>query len=83
MGAWAFASTFIEEVAEAIGFENPRPRYAGRKSASSPATGSNKRHQNEQRALIEDAFALGKKAMSRIQTRIAEELEQQKRKAGE
>ncbi len=73
MGAWPFASTFIEEVAEMVGFENPRPRYAGRKSASSPATGSFQRHAKEQAALIDDALTLGKKAMTRIQTRIAEE----------
>ena len=83
MGAWPFASTFIEEVAEAIGCEHPRPRYAGRKSASSPATGSFKRHQAEQRALIDDAFAIGKKAMSRIQTRIAEEQQRGQKMAGE
>jgi 2-oxoglutarate dehydrogenase E1 component len=73
MGAWSFASTFIEEVAEEVGFKNPRPRYAGRTSAGSPATGSLKRHQAEQAALIDDAFTLGKKAMSRIQTRKAAE----------
>jgi 2-oxoglutarate dehydrogenase E1 component len=78
MGAWAFASTFIQEVAEEVGFKNPRPRYAGRKSAGSPATGLYSRHVAEQQALIDDALALGKKAMSRIQTRIAEEAEKGK-----
>ena len=47
--------------------------HAGRKSAGSPATGMFKRHQMEQAALIDEAFTLGKKAMSRIQTRKAEE----------
>ncbi len=83
MGAWPFVSTFIEEVAEAIGCRYPRPRYAGRKAASSPATGSFKRHQAEQRALVEDSFAIGKKAMSRIQTRIAEEQQRRQKMAGE
>lgn len=73
MGAWPFASTFIEEVAEDAGLKNPKPRYAGRKSAGSPATGLYSRHVAEQEALIDDALTLGKKAMSRIQTRIAEE----------
>jgi 2-oxoglutarate dehydrogenase E1 component len=73
MGAWPFASTFIHEVADDVGFKNPRPRYAGRTSAGSPATGSFKRHQAEQAALIDDAFTLGKKAMSRIETRKAQE----------
>ncbi|KLN59977.1 2-oxoglutarate dehydrogenase [Kiloniella spongiae] len=75
MGAWSFVSTFIEEVAEEMGFENYRPRYAGRKTAASPATGSAKKHALQLEALLDDAFTLGKKAMSRIQTRKAEELE--------
>ena len=75
MGAWSFVSTFIEEVAEELGFERPRPRYAGRKTAASPATGSGKGHVIEQAGLLDDALSLGKKAMSRIQTRKAEEIE--------
>ena len=73
MGAWPFASTFINEVAEILNFKNPRVRYAGRKSAGSPATGQASRHAAEQKALVDDALTLGKKAMSRIQTRVAEE----------
>lgn len=73
MGAWTFVSTFIEEVAEEMGFAAPRPRYAGRKSAGSPATGLFKRHQAEQAALIDDALTVGKKALTRIQTRKEEE----------
>ena len=69
MGAWPFASTFIEEVALEIGCEHPRPRYAGRPSAASPATGLHARHVAEQQALINDAFAVGKKATSRIAAR--------------
>ncbi|MEH6632391.1 MAG: 2-oxoglutarate dehydrogenase E1 component [Halopseudomonas aestusnigri] len=75
MGAWSFVSTFIEEVAEEMGFKHIRPRYAGRKTAASPATGSGKKHILQLESLLEDAFTLGKKAMSRIQTRKAEELE--------
>ncbi|MDJ0609468.1 MAG: 2-oxoglutarate dehydrogenase E1 component [Kiloniellales bacterium] len=71
MGAWAFANSFIEEVAEEAGCKNPRPRYAGRPSAASPATGSNRKHQIEQAALIEDALTLGKKAVKRIAARKA------------
>jgi 2-oxoglutarate dehydrogenase E1 component len=81
MGPWSFVSTFIEEVAEELEFDSPRPRYAGRKSAGSPATGMFKRHQKEHAALIDEAFTLGKKAMSRIQTRKAEE-EERARKGG-
>ncbi len=72
MGPWAFVSTFIEEVAEGIGFEKPRPRYAGRSSAASPATGSHKRHVAEQAALVDDALTLGKKRVGRIESRKAE-----------
>ena len=69
MGAWPFASTFIEEVADDIGCEHPRPRYAGRPSAASPATGLHSRHVAEQRALLDEAFEVGKEAMSRIAAR--------------
>ena len=72
MGPWGFVSTFIEEVAEEIGFEKPRPRYAGRPSAASPATGSHKRHVVEQAALIDDALTLGKKRIGRIESRRAQ-----------
>ena len=71
MGAWSFVSTFIEEVAEDVGFDRPKPRYAGRLSAASPATGLNARHVAEQAELIDDALTLGKKPMSRIAARKA------------
>jgi len=83
MGPWAFVSTFIEEVAEEVGFKCARPRYAGRPSAASPATGSHKRHVAEQAALIDDALTLGKKAMGRIQSRKAAVAAQQKKSKGE
>ncbi len=73
MGPWSFVETFIEEVAAGMGFKESRPRYAGRKSAASPATGSSERHKKEQAALLEDALTVGKARMSRIQTRKAEE----------
>jgi 2-oxoglutarate dehydrogenase E1 component len=72
MGAWTFANGFIEEVAEEVGCKNPRPRYAGRRSAASPATGSNQRHRAEQAELIEDALTLGKAALKRIAARKVE-----------
>ena len=72
MGAWAFANSFIEEIAEEAGCENPRPRYAGRRSAASPASGQNKRHVVEQAELIDDALTVGKVAMKRIAARKAE-----------
>ena len=72
MGAWSFANSFIEEVAEEAGCRNPRPRYAGRGSAASPATGSNQRHRAEQAELIDDALTLGKVALKRIAARKVE-----------
>ena len=70
-GAWGFVSSFIEETAEEVGFKSPRPRFAGRLSAASPATGSFARHAREQADLVDDALTLGRKAMSRIQIRKA------------
>lgn len=74
MGAWGFVGDFIEEVAQQAGSMHPRPRYAGRPSAASPATGLIQRHNAEQSALIEDALTIGKPRMSRIATRKAEEV---------
>jgi 2-oxoglutarate dehydrogenase E1 component len=69
MGAWSFVNSFIDEVAEEAGCEKPRPRYAGRPSAASPATGQHARHVQEQAALIDDALTLGKAALKRIAAR--------------
>ncbi|MHA1599640.1 MAG: 2-oxoglutarate dehydrogenase E1 component [Alphaproteobacteria bacterium] len=73
MGAWSFVADFMEDIGAAVGAEHPRPRYAGRPSAASPATGSAKRHQIEQARLIDDALTIGKPHLSRIATRKAEE----------
>ena len=72
MGAWGFVNSFIEEIAEEAGCKIPRPRYAGRSSAASPATGSNARHHKEQAALIDDALTVGRKAVKRIAAKKAE-----------
>ncbi len=69
MGAWPFVSTILEEVAEEAGVKAPRPRFAGRDSAASPATGSHKRHVKEQKALIDSALTLGLKPKGRIASR--------------
>lgn len=78
MGPWSHVGEFIEEVATEVGFANPRPRYAGRPTAASPATGSHKRHVQEQAALLDDALTLGKKPMGRIQSRRAHAESRQK-----
>lgn len=72
MGPWSHVGEFIEEVAAEVGFAKPRPRYAGRPSAASPATGSHRRHVEEQARLLDDALTLGKKPMGRIQSRRAQ-----------
>lgn len=59
MGAWTFMDRRIEDVLVALGSKAKRPGYAGRVAAASPATGSLKRHNAEQTALV--AAALGMK----------------------
>jgi len=74
-GAWGFVAEFIEEIARDLGAKHPRPRYAGRPSAASPATGLASRHKLEQARLIDDALSIGKPSLSRIGTRKAQEVE--------
>ena len=52
MGAWAF----VAPVLEGLGIE---VRYVGRAAAASPATGSHKRHQAEQQAIVDGALTYG------------------------
>ena len=59
------------ELADEIGFKEARPRYAGRMSAASPATGSASRHAVEQAELIDEALTLGRKRMGRVAARKA------------
>jgi 2-oxoglutarate dehydrogenase E1 component len=58
MGGWSFVEPFIEETLKAAKSTIARPRYAGRASAASPATGLAKRHAAEQAALVADALGL-------------------------
>lgn len=81
MGAWSYIEELIEEAASEIGFKNPRPRFAGRRSAASPATGSFQRHVREQAKLVEEALTVGLPRVGRIATRRAEEAEQTAAKA--
>ena len=71
MGAWSFVEPFIEELADELGFKEPRPRYAGRMSAASPATGLASRHAAEQAELLDEALTLGMKRMGRVAARKA------------
>jgi 2-oxoglutarate dehydrogenase E1 component len=54
MGPWRFIEEQIQPVLEP---SRRKLRYAGRADSASPATGSLKRHQQEQADLIEEAFA--------------------------
>jgi 2-oxoglutarate dehydrogenase E1 component len=51
-GGWTFMR---EQVSRSL--PNVRLRYVGRPAAASPATGSHKRHQREQNAIVENAFS--------------------------
>ena len=61
-GAWFFVGELIEEALAEAGKKGMRPRYAGRASAASPATGLMSRHQTEQSALVADALGLSVRA---------------------
>jgi 2-oxoglutarate dehydrogenase E1 component len=71
MGAWTLVSELIEEVAEEVGCSDPELRYAGRATASSPATGFLKQHQREQATLVEQALTIGLEHAGRIGSRRA------------
>ncbi len=57
MGAWTFVDRRIEGVLREIGHRAPWPVYNGRIEASSPATGSLKRHNKEQAEIVDKALA--------------------------
>jgi 2-oxoglutarate dehydrogenase E1 component len=56
MGAWHFIRDQLQPLLDATGREL---RYVGRPESASPATGSGKRHQQEQAAIVEDALTPG------------------------
>ena len=58
MGAWTHVDRRLEEVLTEIGAAYTRPRYVGRKESASPATGSLRRHNKEQAALVDEALTL-------------------------
>jgi len=72
MGAWPVLVDFIEETTAAMGCQKPQLRYAGRPSAASPATGSAKRHKQEQAQLIDEALTIGLPHVGRIAARTGE-----------
>jgi 2-oxoglutarate dehydrogenase E1 component len=56
MGPWRFLREQIQPLLEATRRE---VRYVGRPESASPATGSGKRHQQEQTEILNDALAQG------------------------
>lgn len=56
MGAWFFVAPRIENLMEAVGIEQRRLVYAGRRPAASPATGYHAQHEREQHKLVDDAL---------------------------
>jgi len=57
-GGWHFLDRRIEAAMAAVKHKASRPRYAGRKAAAAPATGSLKTHNAEQEALLNAALTV-------------------------
>jgi 2-oxoglutarate dehydrogenase E1 component len=57
MGAWKFVDNLIEEVLTKIKHKFSRPKYVGRVSCASPATGYASYHAKEQKAIIEEILS--------------------------
>ena len=72
MGAWELVSDLIGEVAEEIGCERPVPRYAGRPTSASTATGLAAQFRAEQDRLVDEALRVGVAPLGRIAARKAE-----------
>ncbi|CAK0775709.1 subunit of E1(0) component of 2-oxoglutarate dehydrogenase [uncultured Gammaproteobacteria bacterium] len=58
MGAWFFVDRRIESILTELDGKAKRPGYAGRVESASPATGSLKRHNQEQARLVDDALSI-------------------------
>ncbi|WP_300058643.1 2-oxoglutarate dehydrogenase E1 component [uncultured Roseobacter sp.] len=59
-GAWTFIEPNIEWVLGRIKAKHTRPRYVGRATSASPATGLASQHKAQQAALVDDALTLKK-----------------------
>ena len=57
-GAWTFIEPNIEWVLGRIGAKHTRPRYVGRATSASPATGLASQHKAQQAALLNDALTI-------------------------
>jgi 2-oxoglutarate dehydrogenase E1 component len=56
MGAWHFMESYLEWVLRQTGAKAERPRYAGRQAAAATATGLMAKHQQQLKALLEEAL---------------------------
>ncbi|MFC4671132.1 2-oxoglutarate dehydrogenase E1 component [Seohaeicola nanhaiensis] len=57
-GAWSFIEPNIEWVLNRIGATSQRPRYVGRATSASPATGLASQHKTQQAALVDEALTI-------------------------
>ncbi|MDA7426476.1 2-oxoglutarate dehydrogenase E1 component [Thalassococcus lentus] len=57
-GAWSFIEPNIEWVLGRIKAKNARPRYVGRATSASPATGLASAHKAQQAALVDEALTI-------------------------
>ncbi|MGA9412182.1 MAG: 2-oxoglutarate dehydrogenase E1 component [Roseobacter sp.] len=57
-GAWTFIEPNIEWVLGRIKAKHPRPRYVGRATSASPATGLASQHKAQQAALVNEALTI-------------------------
>lgn len=55
-GAWTFIEPNIEWVLSRLGASYKRPRYVGRQTSASPATGLLNKHKAEQKQLVDEAL---------------------------
>jgi 2-oxoglutarate dehydrogenase E1 component len=67
MGAWNWLDRRLEKIARGAGCLNPTFHYAGRPESASPAGSFHGSHDNDQRAIVERAFALGAGATAESQ----------------
>jgi len=57
-GAWTFIEPNIEWALTRIGAKHQRPRYVGRLTSASPATGLASQHKAQQEALVNEALTI-------------------------
>jgi 2-oxoglutarate dehydrogenase E1 component len=70
-GAWQFVLPRLINILEEHKRHHIIPFYVGRKAAASPATGLYKKHEEEQRRLVEEALTVGVESLPQPFRRIA------------